>query len=129
MLTDRGLECKFRIVGEGPDRSELSSKASDLGISDRITWLGAVDEGTLNEEYRRLAFSFSYQTRKRMVLWSQKRSIAVRHVLSPGPKHLRKSSESRLLWHSSPYELNELTDIIASILYPKGPIKVGPLRS
>ncbi len=31
MLKGRGLECKLRIVGEGPNRSELSSKASGSG--------------------------------------------------------------------------------------------------
>ena len=53
VLKDRGLECRLRVIGEGPKKTELSSKADLLGISDRVTWLGAVDEETLNKEYSR----------------------------------------------------------------------------
>jgi glycosyltransferase involved in cell wall biosynthesis len=48
------------IVGEGPDREALQALAGELGVSDRIRWLGALPQSALAERYRRASTSFPY---------------------------------------------------------------------
>lgn len=42
----------LKIVGDGPLREELVRRASDLGVENRVTWLGWVDRARLQEIYR-----------------------------------------------------------------------------
>jgi phosphatidylinositol alpha-1,6-mannosyltransferase len=51
-LVKQGHDISYLIVGEGDDRSRLEAWASELGLSDRVTFLGAVDPQTLLETYR-----------------------------------------------------------------------------
>jgi phosphatidyl-myo-inositol dimannoside synthase len=43
----------LRIVGDGDDRSRLEQKAASLGLGDRVTFLGRLDEDALQREYER----------------------------------------------------------------------------
>ena len=43
----------LRIVGDGDDRARLERKAASLGISDRVAFLGGIDEVGLLHEYER----------------------------------------------------------------------------
>ena len=43
------------VVGDGPDRDALQQLAGELGVSDRIRWLGALPQPDLAERYRRAA--------------------------------------------------------------------------
>jgi len=43
---------RYRLVGDGSDRSRLEAVANGLGIQDRVAFLGSVDEATLASEYR-----------------------------------------------------------------------------
>lgn len=43
---------RLRIVGAGPERSALESCARELGIADRVTFLGALGSEQLSVEYR-----------------------------------------------------------------------------
>jgi len=43
----------LRIVGDGDDRARLEQKAAALGLGDRVTFLGGLDEGALQREYER----------------------------------------------------------------------------
>jgi glycosyltransferase involved in cell wall biosynthesis len=43
-LRNRGLEATLVIAGDGPLRESLEARARELGVEDRITWLGAVFE-------------------------------------------------------------------------------------
>ncbi len=43
------LDWEYRIIGDGPERARLESKASELGIADRVSFLGRLDhEQTLS---------------------------------------------------------------------------------
>jgi glycosyltransferase involved in cell wall biosynthesis len=48
------LGCSFRtvMVGDGPLRSDLQAYANHLGLAERITWLGRVDQDDLPNLYR-----------------------------------------------------------------------------
>jgi glycosyltransferase involved in cell wall biosynthesis len=41
------------VAGEGESRAELETLARDLGVADRVTFLGRIDEATLVEHYAR----------------------------------------------------------------------------
>jgi glycosyltransferase involved in cell wall biosynthesis len=44
---------RWRVVGEGDDRPRLQALARALGLQHSIDWLGGLDDGALQEEYRR----------------------------------------------------------------------------
>lgn len=46
-------DCKIVIAGDGPEREPLSNLAVQLGISERVVFLGKVDKGVLLEQYRK----------------------------------------------------------------------------
>jgi glycosyltransferase involved in cell wall biosynthesis len=48
----KDLDWRFRHVGGGPLKDDLQSMAQQLGIAERITWLGAKPQETVLEEYR-----------------------------------------------------------------------------
>jgi glycosyltransferase involved in cell wall biosynthesis len=49
-LRERNRDLKLRLVGDGPDRQALEALASDLGLADRLTFLGRLtEEETLAE--------------------------------------------------------------------------------
>jgi glycosyltransferase involved in cell wall biosynthesis len=43
-LKDKGLDCDVRIAGDGPLRAALEQQARELGVADRVTFLGHVDD-------------------------------------------------------------------------------------
>ncbi|MEB3242418.1 MAG: glycosyltransferase family 4 protein [Cyanobacteriota bacterium] len=43
---------RWRVVGDGDDRPRLQRRAAELGLADRIDWLGALADRALAEEYR-----------------------------------------------------------------------------
>jgi phosphatidylinositol alpha-1,6-mannosyltransferase len=45
----------YRVVGSGPDLARLRALAVQTGVSERVTFLGRVDEATLAAEYARCA--------------------------------------------------------------------------
>jgi phosphatidylinositol alpha-1,6-mannosyltransferase len=45
----------YRVVGAGPDATRLRRLAHDLGLDDRVEFLGRVSEAALAEEYQRCA--------------------------------------------------------------------------
>jgi phosphatidylinositol alpha-1,6-mannosyltransferase len=42
----------YHVVGAGPDEPRLRALARDLGVADRVRFLGRVDEATLHRAYR-----------------------------------------------------------------------------
>jgi glycosyltransferase involved in cell wall biosynthesis len=44
---------RVAIAGEGPSRAELEELAGHLGVADRVTWLGRIDEATLVDRLAR----------------------------------------------------------------------------
>ena len=51
-LVKQGHDICYLVVGEGDDRVRLESLAAQTGVSDRVTFLGAVKAETLPEIYR-----------------------------------------------------------------------------
>jgi len=51
-LRKQGFETKLRIVGGGPAERELKEMSRRLGVEDSVTWLGDLDDDSLNREYR-----------------------------------------------------------------------------
>jgi glycosyltransferase involved in cell wall biosynthesis len=44
LLKNQGLEVELRIAGDGPERAALETQAAQLGLSDRVSFLGFVSE-------------------------------------------------------------------------------------
>ncbi len=44
LLRDEGIHIEYHIAGEGPERKAIEDEISRLGLQDRVTMLGAVDE-------------------------------------------------------------------------------------
>jgi len=51
LLAARGIRAEYRIIGEGPERDRLEDFARDLSVDDRVTFLGAIGDGPLLDEY------------------------------------------------------------------------------
>jgi glycosyltransferase involved in cell wall biosynthesis/GT2 family glycosyltransferase len=45
---------RIELTGDGPQRDELAALAKELGIDDRVSFLGFAQDGDLAERYRRL---------------------------------------------------------------------------
>ncbi len=45
----------YRVVGRGPDEPRLRELVQELGLEQRVTFLGRLDDRALEEEYRRCA--------------------------------------------------------------------------
>lgn len=52
ILAARNICFEARIVGDGPERARLEGRAKELGITDRITFLGTLDRGGVVESLR-----------------------------------------------------------------------------
>jgi colanic acid/amylovoran biosynthesis glycosyltransferase len=52
MLIDRGIAAKLRIVGDGPHEDAIRFTVSDLGLGDRVTFVGPLEPVQLREEFR-----------------------------------------------------------------------------
>lgn len=50
VMRDRGMQTTLRLAGDGPDRAALETMARDLGVADRVTFLGHVDEHAIQVE-------------------------------------------------------------------------------
>ena len=60
---DRNVE--LRLIGDGPEQSNLAALASKLGISERVVWLGKLDRPGVVSEMQRaqaIAVSSRYET-------------------------------------------------------------------
>ena len=51
-LVDRYPNLDLRIVGDGPQRSTYEARCGELGITDRVTFVGDVDYGEMPDQYR-----------------------------------------------------------------------------
>jgi len=55
----QGVDCVVRLAGDGPHRSHLEALATELGLGERVTFLGqVVDRGAVRDEYRRAHAGF-----------------------------------------------------------------------
>jgi glycosyltransferase involved in cell wall biosynthesis len=52
-LSENGKQLRFAVVGTGDDENNLRARARQLGIEDRVDFLGFVDEATKINLYRR----------------------------------------------------------------------------
>lgn len=50
-LTDRGLAVKLTLAGEGPEEEALRSLAGELGIAERVEFVGFLSEDALRESF------------------------------------------------------------------------------
>jgi colanic acid/amylovoran biosynthesis glycosyltransferase len=49
LLTDRGIEARLDIIGQGPDRRRLLYNVKDLGLQKNVRLLGALPEGEVRQ--------------------------------------------------------------------------------
>lgn len=52
ILAARNVRFEVRIVGDGPERARLQARAQELGIRDRVAFLGTLDRGGVVESLR-----------------------------------------------------------------------------
>src|SRR5262249_58908026 len=53
ILSERGVAFRLRVGGEGPEWSSLQRLVHELGLSDKITFLGPLNEAEVRAEYAR----------------------------------------------------------------------------
>ncbi len=51
ILAQRGLLVEYRVVGTGPEGSALGEMSKELGIADRVRFLGELDDEELRQQY------------------------------------------------------------------------------
>ncbi|QDG51680.1 glycosyltransferase family 4 protein [Persicimonas caeni] len=51
-LTERGVDASYRVVGDGDDRERLERLSQNLGVTDRVDFLGRVSDEELRKEFR-----------------------------------------------------------------------------
>lgn len=49
-LRNRGLACRWRVIGDGPERTRLERLCHEHGIADLVTFLGPRDNAAVREE-------------------------------------------------------------------------------
>lgn len=47
---NKNIECELRIGGSGPEEIKLKNLANELGVFDKIVWLGFIDQNKVAEE-------------------------------------------------------------------------------
>jgi glycosyltransferase involved in cell wall biosynthesis len=52
-LRDRGIDCRYRIAGSGPESSSIARQIAELGLGDRVEMLGFATDAQLAAEYAR----------------------------------------------------------------------------
>lgn len=52
LAATRGVRCRYVVLGDGPDRVALELLAIQLGLDDRVTFMGRVDEPTKRRVYQ-----------------------------------------------------------------------------
>jgi len=57
LVAKEGYWPKLRIIGDGPEKQALMQQAKDLGVSEQITFLGAMTGETLAEELNRCSIA------------------------------------------------------------------------
>jgi len=59
ILRQRGRAFRLEIIGRGPLRRRLEARATELGITDRVRFLGARPQEFVREAYKRAPYSRS----------------------------------------------------------------------
>jgi phosphatidylinositol alpha-1,6-mannosyltransferase len=62
LLGSRFPTLRYELVGDGPDRARLESLARECGVSDRVHFLGEIDDAALRSTYAR-AWCFAMPSR------------------------------------------------------------------
>lgn len=52
ILAGRGMDAQFKIVGDGPERAALEQLALDLGVGDRVQFLGTLSRSEVADALR-----------------------------------------------------------------------------
>ena len=127
VLKKQGKQFEMRVVGTGPEEAALRQKATDLGIADRVIWLGDINETALNREYRSAAL---------LVLLSgaEAYGLTVAEALSVGTPCLvaEKAALTEFLGEPGvfgvpyPPDPAQTAPLIDQIIASPGSIQVGP---
>ena len=51
VLKQKSIDCRLRIIGDGPSRPALVQQANRLGVGQSVDWLGPVPQTQMPEEY------------------------------------------------------------------------------
>ena len=129
ILKDRGVCVQLRIVGNGPDRGNLERIAADLGISDRVVWLGDISEEELNIEYRTAALLILLSAAEAYgLVVAEALSCDTPCIVADKEALTEFLSEPGVLGVRYPPDPQEVADLIARVIEGDG-MKVGPLSS
>lgn len=56
LAAHRGHPFRYLVAGDGPEREPLRRLAADLGVADRVEWLGWIEAAALPDFYKRLHY-------------------------------------------------------------------------
>ena len=77
-LADEGYDVTLRLAGDGPERAALEALARDLGVADRVTFLGSVSEDEALRQMRASdAFALASNHEPLGVAYMEAMSVAV----------------------------------------------------
>lgn len=113
----KNKDLKAFIIGEGPERENLSYKIREYGLENRVFLLGAVDEENLMSHYSRCLAVFFCPFNEDYGLVTTEAFSSKKAVLtttdSGGPSELVKDGESGFVVEPNPQILAEKMDLLA----------------
>ncbi|HLX38110.1 MAG TPA: glycosyltransferase, partial [Candidatus Binataceae bacterium] len=112
-------QVKLRIVGEGPEKSNLRRLARSLGLEGRVTFYGSVDQNTLRDIYQRSSACVYTPQREPFGMVPLEAAAAARPVIAThggGYSEVLDESCARFV----PAHPDRIAESIASVLRDEG---------
>ena len=130
VMKDRGLNARLRVVGTGPERSSLESRARMLGLTEQVEWLGELSDERVAEEYSSAACLILLSSAEAYGLVVAEALLAGTPCVVADKEALHEFlGEPGVFGVRYPPDPTEVADLLTRILPDPMAIQVGPLSA